>query len=105
MSMSTAPIIYAHANLATMAKEHVGPYGVLLDHSIVIQDGHIAAIVPSNVTHSFPDAVVHDVQGRWITPGLIDCHPHLVFGGTRVKEWEMRLNGVSYTEIARQGGG
>ena len=103
--MSNPATIYAHANLATMAKECAGPYGALLDHSIVVQEGRIAAIVPSDATHSFPDAVVHDVQGRWITPGLIDCHTHLVFGGTRVKEWEMRLNGISYTEIARQGGG
>ena len=103
--MSNPATIYAHANLATMANERAGPYGVLLDYSVVIQEGRIAAIVPSDATPSFPDAVVHDVRGRWITPGLIDCHTHLVFGGTRVKEWEMRLNGVSYSEIARQGGG
>ena len=103
--MSNAAIIYVHANLATMANERASPYGLLLDHSIVVQEGRIAAIVPSDATPSFPDALVHDVQGRWITPGLIDCHTHLVFGGTRVKEWEMRLNGVSYSEIARQGGG
>jgi len=103
--MPSSAAIYAHANLATMATEYAGPYGMLLDHSIVVQDGRIAAIVPSDAAHSFHGAVVHDVHGRWITPGLIDCHTHLIFGGTRVKEWEMRLNGVSYTEIAKQGGG
>src|SRR3984957_7176156 len=48
---------------------------------------------------------VHDVEGLWITPGLIDCHTHLVYGGNRVAEFEQRLCGASYEEIARAGGG
>ena len=48
---------------------------------------------------------VHSLGGRWLTPGLIDCHTHLVFGGDRAEEFEQRLSGVSYEEIARQGGG
>lgn len=96
---------YIHANVATMDPRHAGAYGALHDHAVVVRDGLITAIVPSQelkVTHT---DVVHNVKGKWITPGLIDCHTHLVFGGTRVNEWEQRLNGVPYTEIARQGGG
>ena len=49
--------------------------------------------------------MVHDVKGKWITPGLIDCHTHLIYGGNRAREFEMRLNGMTYAEIAKQGGG
>lgn len=97
--------IHAHANLATMDAVNPGGYGILFDHAIVVQDQRIVAIVPSQKIDSFQADVIHDHQGRWITPGLIDCHTHLVFGGNRVKEWELRLNGVPYTEIAKQGGG
>src|SRR5579871_45000 len=48
---------------------------------------------------------VHDCRGKWITPGFVDCHTHLVWGGSRAAEWEMRLSGVPYAEIARRGGG
>jgi imidazolonepropionase len=48
---------------------------------------------------------VHDLGGAWVTPGLIDCHTHLVFAGTRAQEYAERLRGVSYEEIARAGGG
>ena len=51
------------------------------------------------------DLPVHDARGLWITPGLIDCHTHLVYGGNRVEEFEKRLCGVSYEDIARAGGG
>src|SRR5260221_445966 len=54
---------------------------------------------------SRPAATVHDGGGRWMTPGLIDCHTHLVFGGERAREFELRLKGASYEEIARAGGG
>ena len=48
---------------------------------------------------------VHPADGRWITPGLIDCHTHLIFGGDRSHEFEMRLNGASYAELQAAGGG
>ena len=52
-----------------------------------------------------PQRRVVDCEGRWITPGLIDCHTHLVYGGDRAREFELRLAGASYEEIARAGGG
>jgi len=64
----------------------------------------ILAIVPeSDLPRDLPNAV--DLEGRLVTPGLIDCHTHLVFGGDRAAEWEQRLNGVSYQTISAQGGG
>ena len=103
--MTSPTTAYIHANVATMDPRHTGAYGSLHDHAVIVRDGLIAAIAPSQELKPSDINTLHDVQGRWITPGLIDCHTHLVFGGTRVKEWEQRLNGVPYTEIARQGGG
>ena len=60
---------------------------------------------PSGRSRESLAGTVHDAGGRWITPGLIDCHTHLVFGGSRAGEFEMRLNGASYEEVARAGGG
>jgi imidazolonepropionase len=91
---------WINGRLATMTP--TGPYGLLEGHALGITGDTISAIVPmSEVVHG----EVVDVQGRWITPGLIDCHTHLVYGGNRANEWEMRLTGVPYTEIARRGGG
>ena len=53
----------------------------------------------------FEAAETIDCEGRWITPGLIDCHTHLVYGGDRAREFELRLAGATYEEIARAGGG
>lgn len=76
----------------------------------VIEDGMIAAIGdrisyvgPDNPALDAPDII--DCEGRWITPGLIDCHTHIVYAGNRAEEFEQRLNGASYEEIARAGGG
>lgn len=103
--MTSPTTAYIHAKVATMDAQRPEAYGALLDHAIIVRDGLIVAIVPSQELKSSHTDIVHDVHGRWITPGLIDCHTHLVFAGTRVKEWEQRLNGVPYTEIAKQGGG
>lgn len=103
--MTSPTTAYIHANVATMDHHHSGAYGALVDHAIIVRNGLITAILPSQELNSTQADVVHDVRGKWITPGLIDCHTHLVFGGTRVKEWEQRLNGVPYTEIAKHGGG
>src|SRR5690606_18843881 len=81
------------------------PYGAIEDAAILIQGGRIAWIGLR------ADLPVHKVVetdslgGRWVTPGLIDCHTHLVFGGDRSGEFERRLEGATYEEIARAGGG
>jgi imidazolonepropionase len=81
-------------------------YGALRDHAIGIRGGKIAAIEPmAAVRLDRLTATIIDVGGAWITPGLIDCHTHLVYGGNRTREIESRLCGASYSEIARQGGG
>lgn len=85
------------------------PYGLIRDGAVVIKDGFIDWVGPKSQLESeldgkFDGKVVRG-EGRFLSPGLIDCHTHLVWGGSRADEWEMRLAGVSYQEIARQGGG
>jgi imidazolonepropionase len=94
--------VWVNARLATMVPGR--PYGAIDDGAIAVRDGLIAWVGPRA---ALPDrgGVHHDSGGRWITPGLIDCHTHLVFGGDRAEEFEMRLNGATYEEIARAGGG
>ena len=84
------------------------PYGAIRDAVLVIREGRIAwlgdaAGAPSELVGN-PEQTL-DAEGGWATPGLIDCHTHLVFGGDRAREFEMRLRGTSYEEIARAGGG
>lgn len=81
-----------------------GHYGVIEDAALAVTGGHIEWIGPRRELPA-SDAPVIDHGGGWITPGLIDCHTHLVFGGDRVDEFEQRLEGVDYAEIARRGGG
>ena len=99
--------LWINANLATMTRGGA-PYGALGDAAIAVKSGAIAWLGPVNELPAAPEDCadeVHNAGGRWITPGLIDCHTHLVFGGDRAGEFEMRLNGASYEEIARAGGG
>lgn len=97
--------IWRSARLATLAANRPG-LGEIDDGVVACRDG---TIVFAGAAHDAPrnlDAAdVVDCEGRWITPGLIDCHTHLVHGGNRAHEFEMRLAGVSYETIARQGGG
>ncbi|MGI9372129.1 MAG: imidazolonepropionase [Hyphomicrobiales bacterium] len=81
------------------------PYGLIDDGVVVIEEGRIAWAGPAGDAPKYSSAAVINAKGRLVTPGLIDCHTHIVYGGNRAKEFEMRLNGVSYEEIARQGGG
>lgn len=79
---------------------------VLERHAVALEDGAVAWLGPADaVPERFSGADAHDLDGRLVTPGLIDCHTHLVFGGDRAREFEMRLEGASYEEVARAGGG
>ena len=97
-------VIWRNVRLATMDPERGTPYGLLDGHALIVRQGKIRDIVPESSLYLTHDNTF-DMQGRLITPGLIDCHTHLVFGGNRAGEWEQRLNGVSYQQISAQGGG
>lgn len=97
-------IIWHNARLATFDPNHAQPYGLLEHHALVVRDGRIVDILPEAALASRKGKRI-DLQGRLVTPGLIDCHTHLVFGGSRATEWEQRLNGVSYQTISANGGG
>ena len=94
--------LWTNARLATMRADLPG-LGVVEGGAIGMRDGRIAFAGPAA---DAPDAAdVIDCDGRWITPGLIDAHTHLVFAGDRIAEFELRQKGASYEEIARAGGG
>jgi imidazolonepropionase len=97
--------IWRNARLATMASGRVG-LGLVDDGLVACRDGFIVFAGPATDVPSALDGLeVIDCERRWITPGLIDCHTHLVYAGDRAAEFEQRLNGVTYEAIARAGGG
>jgi len=99
--------LWIHARLATLKPDTV-PYGTMEDGALGVVDGRLAFVGAMADLPASPEALadeVHEVNGHWITPGLIDCHTHLVYGGDRAAEFEQRLLGASYEEIARAGGG
>ncbi len=81
------------------------PFGAIEDGAILIRDGRIVWCGPRADLPAHEAVQTDRLDGRWVTPGLIDCHTHLVFGGDRSGEFEQRLNGATYEEIARAGGG
>ena len=93
--------VWTNARLATMAEG----LGIVDDGVVAASNGRIAYAGPRAAAPAMDAAEVHDCQRRWVTPGLIDCHTHLVHGGNRAQEFELRLAGASYEEIARAGGG
>jgi imidazolonepropionase len=95
--------IWLNARLATLAGSR--GLGLIENGAVAARDGRIAWIGPTGDLPAFDAAEQIDVAGRWITPGLIDCHTHLVYAGNRAHEFELRLAGASYEEIARAGGG
>jgi imidazolonepropionase len=96
--------LWLNLRLATMAP---GPtaYGAIEDGALALRDGRIAWIGSRRDLPAGAARETLDGGGRWATPGLVDCHTHLVFGGDRAREFELRLGGASYEEIARAGGG
>ena len=107
VDLSVCSDLWTQARLATMASVDGKAYGAIENGAIALAGDRIhwvgeqsllPADLPAHVT-------VHSAEGRWVTPGLIDCHTHLIYGGDRAREFEQRLTGISYEEIARQGGG
>jgi imidazolonepropionase len=96
-----ADCVFTNARLATMAPDRPG-LGVVAHGMVAAVAGRIVYAGP---IRDFTAPEVVDCGGRWVTPGLIDCHTHLVYGGSRAPEFEARLNGATYEEIARAGGG
>jgi imidazolonepropionase len=98
--------LWINVHLATMTG--VGPYGMIIDGALAVREDKIAWLGKrSDLPAGFESraAKVYDGQSGWVTPGLVDCHTHLVYGGSRAREFELRLQGATYEEIARQGGG
>ena len=101
MTFST---LYNNAKIATMTSDK--PYGLIEDGALVISDGLIKWIGPKkNLPKEFRTLSKKDLEGRLLTPALIDCHTHLVYSGSRATEFELRLKGASYEEISGSGGG
>jgi imidazolonepropionase len=97
--------IWINAHLATLRE---GKYGIIRRGALAVEEGRIAWVGARADLPSEPAQLareVHDCDGRWITPGLIDCHTHLVYAGNRAREFELRLQGASDEDIARAGGG
>ncbi len=100
-------LLIRNVHVATMA-DTGEPYGAVRDGLVAVADGRIVWVGPEGAAP--PEVVARarrtvDGEGGWVTPGLIDCHTHLVFAGTRANEFEMRLRGMTYEEMARAGGG
>ncbi len=96
--------LWTNARIATM-REGGAAYGAVDAAAVAARDGRIAWTGPLAEMPALDAAETIDLDGRWVTPGLIDCHTHLVYAGDRAGEFAQRLEGASYEEIARAGGG
>ena len=106
-NLENIDLLLTDANIATMDPTRDTPYGIIKNAALAIKNGEIVwlgeqASLPSFDVFATPTL---SIKGQWLTPGLIDCHTHLVFAGSRAQEFEQRLQGVSYEQIAAQGGG
>jgi imidazolonepropionase len=107
MSNKQWDALWINGVIAT-CEDNGASYGLLLDSCIAVKNNKIIWLGKKSDLPATPEQLankVYDVQGKCITPGLIDCHTHLVYGGNRCAEFEMRLQGASYTDIAKAGGG
>jgi imidazolonepropionase len=98
--------VWLNARLATLVEGRTG-LGIIESGAIAAREGRIVFAGPEDELPSWARAAERlvDCEGRWITPALIDCHTHLVYGGDRAHEFALRLAGASYEQIAREGGG
>ena len=99
--------LWLAGNIATMAASKTS-YGMITDGAVAVKDGRIAWIGAASELPGLPKQLAYKIEkfsGKLITPSLIDCHTHLVYGGNRAREFELRLEGASYEDIARAGGG
>ena len=97
--------ILRNATLATMLPD-TSSYGLVKNGAVALQDGKITWAGPeADLPGDYADWPQEDLEGRLVTPALVDCHTHIVFGGNRAREFELRLEGASYEEVARAGGG
>ena len=99
--------LFLDCRLATLRDNGV-PYGAIENAALGCKDGAIVFAAPQSQLSGEPEVLaanVDSLHGAWVTPGLIDCHTHLVFAGNRAQEFDQRLQGASYEEIARAGGG
>ncbi|MEM8950232.1 MAG: imidazolonepropionase [Pseudomonadota bacterium] len=97
-------MLLTHATIATLTSDD--DFGLIDDGAMALEGGRIAWVGrASDVPADYRDLASRNLEGRLVTPGLIDCHSHVVFGGHRAREFELRQNGASYEEIARAGGG
>ena len=106
MSVHHWDALWLNAQLATMTDGGNGGYGEISDGALAVKDGVIAWVgKQSDLPTNYQTLTIHDANGAWITPALIDCHTHIVYAGNRSNEFEARLNGATYAHIAEQGGG
>ncbi|WP_414827576.1 imidazolonepropionase [Alteromonas sp. H39] len=96
-------LLIRNARIASMQRGSKSPFGLLEDTDIRVADGIIQEI--GSDLRAKPNDTVLEANGHWCLPGFVDCHTHLVYGGDRSEEFRQRLDGVSYEEISRQGGG
>ncbi|MDJ0906173.1 MAG: imidazolonepropionase [Woeseiaceae bacterium] len=102
--MARWDLLLTDARIATMRRDDAG-FGIIDDGALAIRDGAIAWIGAARDNPGESATETRTLDGHWITPALVDCHTHLVFGGDRAAEFEQRLAGASYEDIARAGGG
>jgi imidazolonepropionase len=104
-AVDRSDVLITNATVATM-QPGGEPYGLFRGAAVAVRAGRIVAVGPAaEAGAAIPDAPIRDAGGRLVTPALVDCHTHLVFGGNRAREFEMRLAGASYEALARSGGG
>lgn len=98
--------VLVDCRVATLIPQPDDPLGIVRDAALVWEGEQLRWIGPRrDLPELWKQAPQHEAQGAWVTPGLIDCHTHLVWGGSRAEEFRMRLHGASYEDIARMGGG